>query len=929
MKITAKDRLKKYAMSTNPRYANGGEADPPTKKDRFAYTPEIGYDQAESGRVPTAPTNAVDQEVLAWTQDYINSPKYKERLGRFFKYPELVQQKRAKKAANVGFTEAEEGGSHYSDTSAFPNQLHIGQKQMRYNNYDRAELVAHELGHVTNANDNDAGLRLTAGEEKYIFDRNKTMTPEQRASLYKSGVEKSAINPNGTLSAYLGDGATHDIAPSENMSDIQALRFLMKKNKIYDAGTQDLTPELLKKAKSNPAIKKMFSSKRLFESFDDKDLIDIMNKVAKVETDLNSDKTMAAFGGVIKSKIMRKKFANGGTAGAGWNAAAQAIPAIGGLIETLVNKPAVYSTQPIMNAQTIHNMADPYDSPGLKMAFGGEMGDITDDQYFDWLEQMLFNTEEAEAEDEPLALEEETIQMGNEDDVNEEESLVNLGMDQFFATGGQAKKKGIHIDPSKKGTFTAAAKKHGKSVQGFASHVLANKSKFTPAMVKKANFAKNASKWKHAYGGYAQMFQAMRSPETIKKGKHFATGGNVPIEVEDQEIVELPNGQMQQMTGPTHEEGGISMTVPEGTKIFSDRLQVEGKSMQERKASRERRMAKMDKLIGKDPTDALVKNTYNRTIQQIKAEEEQDMALQKAANSIYQGQFAMGGKVKKYAFGDDGVDPVNPFLNMSDDELNALNGSFELGTAPVQGRNMYATPSASLQGKVPTLATTPISGNTPEDQYREAAGLTTGDYIGLGANVFGAIAPILNTRNAARANKPNLNRYIGVGREAIEANDLAQTLVGGAKANATRDLNTTTNSAVARAREGARGINTMRALNTATDLGRQRTEAQINQTANEQMINLLNQRGQLTNWRDQVQATGATARDERDAQDTDNYYSNMAENLANFATQAGNIGRNLNISKANQDNTGLLESMSEYFDFARDRKGKLVLKNKG
>lgn len=60
---------------------------------------------------------------------------------------------------------------------------------------------------------------------------------------------------------------------------------------------------------------------------------------------------------------------------------------------------------------------------------------------------------------------------------------------------------GIHIKPSKRGTFTAAAKKHGKSVQAFASQVLANKGNYSPAMVKKANFARNAAKWKHEDGG--------------------------------------------------------------------------------------------------------------------------------------------------------------------------------------------------------------------------------------------------------------------------------------------------------------------------------------------------------------------------------------------------------------------------------------------
>jgi hypothetical protein len=49
----------------------------------------------------------------------------------------------------------------------------------------------------------------------------------------------------------------------------------------------------------------------------------------------------------------------------------------------------------------------------------------------------------------------------------------------------------IEIKPSKKGTFTAAATKHGESVQGFANKVLKNKENYSPAMVKKANFAKN------------------------------------------------------------------------------------------------------------------------------------------------------------------------------------------------------------------------------------------------------------------------------------------------------------------------------------------------------------------------------------------------------------------------------------------------------
>lgn len=59
------------------------------------------------------------------------------------------------------------------------------------------------------------------------------------------------------------------------------------------------------------------------------------------------------------------------------------------------------------------------------------------------------------------------------------------------------KKGGIHIKKSKRGTFKAAAKKAGMGVQEYANKVLKKGSKASPAMKKKANFARNAAKWKH------------------------------------------------------------------------------------------------------------------------------------------------------------------------------------------------------------------------------------------------------------------------------------------------------------------------------------------------------------------------------------------------------------------------------------------------
>ena len=60
----------------------------------------------------------------------------------------------------------------------------------------------------------------------------------------------------------------------------------------------------------------------------------------------------------------------------------------------------------------------------------------------------------------------------------------------------------IYIKPSRRGTFTAAARRRGMGVQEFARKVLANKDDYSSAMVKKANFARNFGGRKKDFGGF-------------------------------------------------------------------------------------------------------------------------------------------------------------------------------------------------------------------------------------------------------------------------------------------------------------------------------------------------------------------------------------------------------------------------------------------
>lgn len=72
---------------------------------------------------------------------------------------------------------------------------------------------------------------------------------------------------------------------------------------------------------------------------------------------------------------------------------------------------------------------------------------------------------------------------------------------------------GIHIDPSRRGTFTSVSKRHGVGVQEFASRVISNKDDYSAAMVRKANFARNAARWRDDGGSLDNGETAYRGDE--------------------------------------------------------------------------------------------------------------------------------------------------------------------------------------------------------------------------------------------------------------------------------------------------------------------------------------------------------------------------------------------------------------------------------
>lgn len=66
-------------------------------------------------------------------------------------------------------------------------------------------------------------------------------------------------------------------------------------------------------------------------------------------------------------------------------------------------------------------------------------------------------------------------------------------MKKLMKKGGKPK---IHIKKENRGKFTASAKAAGQSVQEHARSVL-NDPNATPLQKRRANFARNAAKWRH------------------------------------------------------------------------------------------------------------------------------------------------------------------------------------------------------------------------------------------------------------------------------------------------------------------------------------------------------------------------------------------------------------------------------------------------
>lgn len=419
----------------------------------------------------------------------------------------------------------------------------------------------------------------------------------------------------------------------------------------------------------------------------------------------------------------------------------------------------------------------------------------------------------------------------------------------------------------------------------------------------------------------------------------FAMGGNVPIEAEGDEVIQTPNGQTKEIEGPSHEQGGVDMDVPEGSKIYSDRLQIDGKSMADRKKAREKALQRLQKLSEKSPKDKLLRNSLERTAEVLQMEEAKDMQIQEAAQQIMnpqEQQFKVGGQVrKKYNNGSPwwGVqEEPNPSLTYwgsagynSPEEYSKANGIFMID--PNQQSKPIVSDGILGQGQAIQLQPNnnePMASTKPTQ--KSASGATVGDYVGMAGNLFNAFAPLLNTLNSRKGDTPNINTFKNFGNKALKTNDKTKEYVEYQKQNALKNLRIQENTSKANNRNSASSVNTIRALDMASDLGYENGISQIYNSVAQQMMQILGQQSQLENQQDQVVMAGEQARDLADRQDRDNFYTQKGQDLTNLGNNVQGFGKNLNTMQSNKDMNSLISQLSQFgLGFVRDENGNMVL----
>jgi hypothetical protein len=108
----------------------------------------------------------------------------------------------------------------------------------------------------------------------------------------------------------------------------------------------------------------------------------------------------------------------------------------------------------------------------------------------------------------------------------------------------------------------------------------------------------------------------------------------------------MPDGQVGMVNGPSHEQGGIAVNLPEGTRIWSDKLRYGGKTFAKHTKPITSKIARLEKEIAKNPNNSEAKQNSVMLLNQQLDHYFDVQETNKEANEMKR-TFKNGGMIKR------------------------------------------------------------------------------------------------------------------------------------------------------------------------------------------------------------------------------------------------------------------------------------------
>lgn len=258
---------------------------------------------------------------------------------------------------------------------------------------------------------------------------------------------------------------------------------------------------------------------------------------------------------------------------------------------------------------------------GASMLGSINRSDIGKDGWFSHKAKNLTNKLRAQAEAANTRLYNNFNQAA--DVTNENQFLQSMYNVEAFG-GPLFKEGGIMIKKENRGKFTESANRANMGVQEYARHILANKEDYSPTLIKRANFARNAAKW-NAFGGDLNTYGG-----TYNGGLEYIDNGGTH---EQNPFNGVPMGTDRNGTPNLVEEGETIWN----DYVFSNRLKVPETLTDKYKLSKDITFAEASKKLGKEieetPNDPISKRTFNSFMQDLQQSQEEVKAKKELAKA--------------------------------------------------------------------------------------------------------------------------------------------------------------------------------------------------------------------------------------------------------------------------------------------------------